>query len=55
VLLVVSSGTTLVQMAQEAREKLRRANANIVGVVLNRIRRGTDGYYQYYYYGKSEE
>jgi len=50
VLLLVDSGRTPIRLARDARDKLVRANAHIVGVILNRIKRDTNGYYHYYYY-----
>lgn len=54
VLLVVDSGRTPIQIARDARDKLARANAHILGIVLNRIKRDSNGYYHYYYYHYSE-
>ena len=50
VLLVVNSGRTPVQLARDARDKLARANAHLLGIILNRIKRDSNGYYHYYYY-----
>ncbi|GFN23701.1 CpsD/CapB family tyrosine-protein kinase [Thermanaeromonas sp. C210] len=50
VVLVLKAGTTLVEMAREAKEQLERVNARILGVVLNGIKRKGSGYYHYYYY-----
>lgn len=50
VLLVVNSGSTRIDHAQEARDQLNKANAHIIGVVLNRVKMAK-GKYQYYYYG----
>lgn len=57
VLLVIDAGKTPVQMAQDAREKLARANAYLVGVILNKVKREANGYYYYYYYsyGKTKD
>jgi capsular exopolysaccharide synthesis family protein len=54
VLLVLDAGETRRDVAQRAVESLRQVDANLIGVVLNRVpsRRGS-GYYYYYrhYYG----
>ena len=34
----------------QAFEQLEGANANVMGVVLNRLSTRSDGYYKYYYY-----
>jgi capsular exopolysaccharide synthesis family protein len=49
VLLVVNSGTTRVDHAKEAKEQLTKANAHIIGVVLNQFKIAK-GKYQYYHY-----
>jgi len=47
-LVVISAGRTLDQELQDALGHLQRVNSRVLGVVLNRIRRGgTDGYYYY--------
>jgi Mrp family chromosome partitioning ATPase len=55
VLLVVEAGKTRREIARRAMEALRRVNARVIGVVLNRMPIQTDGYYYYYYdnYGYS--
>ncbi len=61
VLLVVKAGATKTAAAQQTVNQLRRLNANILGVVLNRVpTRGShyysNGYYSYQeYYGKSDK
>jgi len=50
VLLVLNSGRTPIQLARDARDKLARANAHLLGIILNRIKRDSNGYYHYYYY-----
>ncbi|HAP31887.1 MAG TPA: capsular biosynthesis protein, partial [Firmicutes bacterium] len=39
-----------IQLARDARDKLARANAHLLGIVLNGIKRDSNGYYHYYYY-----
>jgi non-specific protein-tyrosine kinase len=60
VLLVLKPGTTKISFARQTVEQLLRNRANIIGVVLNDIKRGSgrygyyaNGYYHYYqtYYG----
>ena len=62
VILVVRSGQTPKEAAQQARKILDSVNAKVLGVVLNAINEsnfkyGYYSYYQYYYqnYGSSEE
>ena len=50
VLLVLEAGKTRREWATRASEALRRVNAHIVGVVLNRMPARGGGYYYYYYY-----
>lgn len=53
-LLVVASGEAEKDAVKRAKELLDKVNANIVGVVLNKLdttRRGYYGYYYQYYYG----
>ncbi|MGB1250416.1 MAG: polysaccharide biosynthesis tyrosine autokinase [Candidatus Promineifilaceae bacterium] len=59
-LLVVKAGSTQMSAARVVVEQLRRANANVVGAVINQIpRRGSEyyGYYysQYTYYGIEQD
>ncbi len=57
VLLVTHAGRTQQQMLQRAVEHLREINANIIGVVLNRLSARDDNYYYYRnaYYDEEEE
>jgi non-specific protein-tyrosine kinase len=50
VLLVVDAGKTRREQLKQSVEKLREVNANLIGVVLNRLSRKGDGYGDYYYY-----
>ncbi len=51
VLLVLDCGVTRAEVARRALEALRRVNARLVGVLLNRMPlRGGGSYYYYYYY-----
>jgi non-specific protein-tyrosine kinase len=54
VLLVNDAGRTRRPEAQKAAEELRRVQANLLGVVLNRLSKGRGGYYYYQYYYYSE-
>ena len=47
VLLVVNSGNTRIDHAQQAKEQLTKANAHIIGVILNQAKTNHDK--QYYY------
>lgn len=56
-ILVAASGTVEVESLKRAKELLQKVNANIIGVVLNKLDRNSKGnyyYYYYYYYGESE-
>src|SRR5574341_213617 len=60
VLLIVRHGYSRKKAARIAVEQLKRAEARVIGVVLNRIPRNVDGYYAGYYknqayYGEEEE
>lgn len=50
VIMVVKSGFTHYEAAREARAKLEKAGANIIGVVLNNISVSSGDYYYHYYY-----
>jgi polysaccharide biosynthesis transport protein len=50
VLLVLEAGKSRREWAARATEALRRVNAHVVGVVLNRMPMRGGGYYYYYYY-----
>ncbi|OPZ73976.1 MAG: Tyrosine-protein kinase YwqD [Firmicutes bacterium ADurb.Bin456] len=58
VLLVLKAGSSRIDMAREARDRLVRAGARSVGVVLNQADIRGGGYYPYhiyYYYGHREK
>lgn len=48
-ILVVHSGKTRIDEARHARDQFARANARLIGVVLNRVKNGVGAYYHYYY------
>jgi capsular exopolysaccharide synthesis family protein len=50
VLIIVSAAKTRRGSLQQAVERLQKANANIVGIALNRLSPKSGGYYYYYYY-----
>lgn len=57
-ILVIDFGTVPKELAQKAKDQLTNVNANILGVVLNKIPSNGYGYYYYYYqeyYGPREE
>ncbi|MDD3417094.1 MAG: CpsD/CapB family tyrosine-protein kinase [Lachnospiraceae bacterium] len=54
VVLVCSSGKTEVEMVKKAKESLAKVNANILGVVLNKIPLKGQKYANYYYYSNKE-
>lgn len=52
-ILVAASGTVAIDSIKRAKELLEKVNANIVGVVLNKIDKNSNSnYYYYYYYGE---
>jgi len=56
--LVASSGKVEIEAITRAKELLVKVNANILGVVLNRLDRkakGNDYYYSYYYYSEDND
>lgn len=55
VIMVVKSGSTHYEYAREAREKLEKVGANIIGVVLNNVNLSSGDYYYHYYYTQESE
>ena len=49
-ILVVRSGVTRIDLAQQTQEQFAKANARLIGVVLNQVKMSENDYYQYYYY-----
>ncbi|NLY43116.1 MAG: CpsD/CapB family tyrosine-protein kinase, partial [Clostridiaceae bacterium] len=57
-ILVAYSGHVEIEALQRARDLLDKVNANIIGVVLNRLAKNAQGnyyYYYYYYYGEDKQ
>jgi capsular exopolysaccharide synthesis family protein len=54
VALVLDASTIKPEMAQKAKELLLKANARILGVVLNRVEIEAEHSYYYYYYGSDK-
>lgn len=55
-ILVIASAEVKVEMARDVKNQLQHAGANILGVVLNKVRSEHHGYgYGYYYYYGSKE
>ena len=50
-ILVIASAEIKVEMARDVKNQLVNAGANILGVVLNKVRSEHHGYGYYYYYG----
>lgn len=50
VILVVNSANTRIDKAKEAQEQFIKANARIIGVVLNKVKIEKEDYNYYYYY-----
>ena len=55
VILVLNSGQTRVDASKDARAQLEKANARIIGVVLNKVKMDADDYSYYYYYRREED
>lgn len=55
VILVLKPGSSRIEMAREARDRLQNAGAKSIGVVLNEARMQGSGYYNYYYYYGSRD
>ena len=55
-MIVIDSGEVKVDLARDVKKQLQQAGANILGVVLNKVRSEHHGYgYGYYYYYGSKE
>ncbi len=54
-ILVVASGNVEIEAAKRSKMLLTNVNANILGVVLNKIPTNDSGYYKYYYYSYYHE
>lgn len=57
-ILVANSGKVKIDALKRAKELLDKVNANIIGIVLNKLDKKSKGnfyYYQYYYYGHNED
>ena len=48
--LVVEAGKTRLDALVDATERLEKSGAHVLGVVMNQLRSGRSGYYDYYYY-----
>ncbi|MCL6560331.1 MAG: CpsD/CapB family tyrosine-protein kinase [Firmicutes bacterium] len=55
VILVAWAGTSRVEVLQDAKEQLVKANARIIGVVLNKVKMPARDYRYYYYYHSKEK
>lgn len=55
VLLVVSQSQATIDAVKKAKELLVSVNANILGVVLNKVEQKSDQMYSYYYYGHDDK
>jgi protein-tyrosine kinase len=54
VVLIINSATTRTELAREATEQLRKANARVIGVVLNQVKMDSNDYKYYDYYAHYE-
>ena len=50
VILIIRSAQTRIDLAREAKEQLLKANAHIIGSVLNQVNMESKDYQYYYYY-----
>lgn len=55
VIMVIRSGNTRNDVALEAKEQLQKANAHIIGVVLNQVNMEGQEYKYYYYYSNTPD
>ena len=55
VVLIINSATTRTDLAREATEQFKKANARVIGVVLNQVKMESNDYKYYYYYAHSED
>jgi non-specific protein-tyrosine kinase len=55
VLVLIDAGHTKRSAARKAIEKLHQVDANLLGVVLNRVSRRGDSYYSYSYYQSQDK
>lgn len=55
VVLVVKSGVTRIDMIKDAKAQLEKANARIIGVVLNEVKMQSEDYRYYYYYKEKDK
>ncbi|QZY55324.1 CpsD/CapB family tyrosine-protein kinase [Crassaminicella profunda] len=49
IILVIAAGEVAIEAAQRAKDLLQQINANIIGVLLNKVSAQKSKYYQYYY------
>jgi capsular exopolysaccharide synthesis family protein len=54
-IIVAASGQVTFEALKRAKELLLNVNANIIGVIVNKLERETNGYYYYTYYKHYEE
>lgn len=54
VLLVIDSNEVSIEVAQKSKKSLEQVGANILGVVLNKVKYRGDDYEYYYYYGDAK-
>jgi len=57
VIIVIKSGESRIDIARESKAQLEKANARIIGVVLNDMKANGGGYYRHYYhyYGSKDK
>lgn len=55
VILVINASNTRTDLAREACEQFKKANARVIGVVLNQVKMDSSDYKYYYYYSNDDE
>jgi len=55
IIMVIGYGLTTYEAAGMVKEQLEKANANILGVIINNVPIDSHGYYSYYYYYYDED
>jgi capsular exopolysaccharide synthesis family protein len=55
VVLVIRSANTRIDLGKEAQEQFTKANARLLGVVLNQVKMDANDYQYYYYYSHDNE
>lgn len=54
-IIVTAANQTEREAVKVAKVQLEKVNANILGIILNKVKESTGGYYYYYYYGEDNQ